>query len=444
MTHYPKGGAQSTTLHSRGSMPPLKDFIAGIDLPALVATYAGPGKHSGGKYLHQCPNPEHYDGHPSFSVFVGRGGVWQCHCLSQCGHIGDALDFVAWQLRCDKSEAVRKLREWAGQPAPLGNFTPKSAKPKHVAAAKHDPGYTVQDNAQALNDYLASRQWPREVVEAFGLQVVRLNRHEERNTLRVLHPFFEHKQGEWRATSWQARRLDNLTDRKWQTPLGGSLPLYNLRALDAQEVNAAVVCEGPADTVTAWLALRDLPSIAVVGVPGAQSLRSLTTAAAYFTGLAVIIAADNDTAGEEMTGKVAAALKSSASLLAAVCPPNEVNDLTDMAKAYGLDAVRQLLTKALPLRVPPSAPTTTPPGDEWAATWAMVVAQFPTAAMVCKVCAAPTPHTYCANCTALTKHANGKPVKWCKCDQCGEHSLAGHGKKCPRCGGSRVNCEVQP
>jgi DNA primase len=442
MKQYPNGGAQSTTMHSRGSLPPLNDLIDGIDLPALVATYAGPGKHSGGSWLHQCPNPEHPDASPSFSVFKGRNGQWLCGCLSQCGHVGNAFKFVQWLHKCDNAEAVRRLREFAGQAAPLPHRVAKKSKSKHVVAAqpkRPDPGFTVVNDAGALSAYLNSRQWPAEVVEAFGLQVVRLNRYEERNTLRVLHPFFEHKAGEWRATSWQGRRLDNVEEKKWLAPFGAALPLYNLRALDPQDIAAAVVCEGPADTVTAWLATRDIQGLAVVGVPGSQAWRAEW--AAYFEGLAVVIAGDNDKAGATFTDDVAGDLRPSASLLVAACPPEGVNDLTDMAKVHGLDAVRELLTKALPVRVPSIAPTTAPPGDLWAA----ISAAFPGSFTVCRACFAPTANAYCDKCTRMTRTGNGKPLRWAECDHCHEFSLAGHGTKCRRCGeGHRVACEVQP
>ena len=442
MTHYPTGGATSTTLQARGSMPPLRDFIAGIDLPQLVEHYAGPGKHSGGSYLFKCPNPEHYDAHPSFSVFTGKGGAWRCHCLSQCGDVGDALDFLAWQLRCDKSEALRTLREWAGQPNALPYSVAAKKVSKHVAQVKTDPGFTEVGDLAAMSDYLTARQWPAEVVEAFGLRIVRLNRASERDTVRVLHPFYEHRAGEWRATSWQARRLDNVSEVRWLGPLGGSLPLYNVRSLDADELTAAIICEGPADTVTAWLAVRDIPGIAVVGVAGSQAWRSQW--ADYFTGLAVVIAGDGDKAGEAFTAKVARDLHKGAAALLAACPPEGVNDLTDMAKAHGLQAVRQLLTKALPMQVPDFKPTTTPPGDASAQQWALITSHFTNAVTVCRVCKTPTPHAYCDKCSALTKSVNGKPVHWAQCDTCHEHSLAGHGKKCPRCKGSRLKVEVQP
>jgi hypothetical protein len=444
MKPYPNGGAlQAFATNSRGSLPPLKDLVAGIDLPALVAHYAGPGKHSGGKYLFQCPNPSHADSKPSFSVFTGRGGAWRCHCLSQCGHIGDALDFMRWQHGCETGEAVKRLREWANLPAPLPYLPKAKSKQAKASIDVQDPGYSVVNDAAAMAAYLASREWPTEVVEAFGLQVVRLNRPSESKTLRVLHPFTEYRAGEWRATSWQARRLDNAEEVRWLGPRNASLPLYNLRALDTETLSAVVVCEGPADTVTAWLATRGIEGLAVVGVAGAQAWRREWRD--YFAGVAVVIAGDNDPAGEAFTLKVANDLRGIAGTLIAACPPEGVSDLTDMAKAHGLDAVRTLLTEALPIEVPAITPTTTAPGDEWAAQWALLTAHFPTAFTVCKVCATPTPHAYCDKCSALTRRESSKPLRWAKCDHCGEHTVGGHGSKCRVCGeGHRVNCEVQP
>jgi len=444
MKPYPIGGAtQAFTSHIRGSLPPLKDLIAGIDLPALVAHYAGPGKHSAGNWQFHCPHSAHADSKPSFSVFTGRDGVWRCHCLSQCGHVGDALDFLQWLHGCETGEAVKRLREWAGQPAPLPHHPKAKSKQAKATIAVQDPGYAVVNDPAAMSGYLASRSWPTEVVQAFGLQVVRLNRASEAATLRVLHPFTEYRAGEWRETSWQARRLDNAEGTRWLGPRGASLPLYNLRALDTEALSAAVICEGPADTVSAWLATRDIAGLAVVGVAGSQAWRREWRD--YFAGLAVVIAGDNDAAGEAFTLKVATDLRGVASTLIAACPPAGVSDLTDMAKAHGLDAVRRLLTEVLPIEVPAITPTATPPLDAWAAQWALLTEHFTNAFTVCKVCAAPTPHAYCKKCSALTRRDNGKPVHWAKCDNCGEHTVGGHGSKCRICGdGYRVKCEVQP
>jgi hypothetical protein len=459
-------GMSSLAAYPGGSLPPLKDLIAGIDLPALVAAHTGPGKHSGGSWVFPCPNPAHPDTHASFSVFKGRGGVWLCHCLSQCDHIGDALEFLKWHYQCDTAEGVSRLRQFAGLPqvgthreksgkrgekhAPQfatsdetsagGIYTaPEKSKTKPVAAPQ-DPGYTVLNEPDTLNAYLNARQWPLEVVETFGLKVVRLNRNTEARTVRVLHPFTEWREGAWRETAWQARRIDNSSERRWLGPLNAPLPLYNLRGLDPAELRAVVVCEGVSDTVTAWLAVRDLEGVGVVGVPGAQAWRREW--AAYFTGLEVVIAGDNDKAGALFTAKVAAELRGVASSLIDACPAQEVNDLTDMAKAYGIDGVRGLLLGALKVSAPPQALPTTPPLDPVA----LVLEQFAGSFTVCRVCTTPTEHTYCTNCDALARVGRSKPVRWSHCDTCGEHSLGGNGRKCKRleCGGTFAVSEVRP
>jgi len=459
-------GKSSLASHPGGSLPPLKDLIAGIDLPALVAQHTGPGKHSGGSWLFPCPNPAHQDTHPSFSVFKGRGGVWLCNCLSQCDHIGDALEFVKWHYQCDTSEGARRLREFAGMPqlgahraksangtekhAPHfamsdesgagGTYTaPEKCKTKPVNAPQ-DPGYTVLNDTATLTAYLTSRQWPLEVVDAFGLKVVRLNRTAEAHTVRVLHPFTECRSGEWRETAWQARRVDNSSERRWLGPLKCPLPLYNLRGLDPAELRAVVVCEGVSDTVTAWLAVRDIPGVGVVGVPGALSWR--TEWAAYFTGLEVVLAGDNDKAGAKFTRDIAHHLRGVAASLVDACPAHEVNDLTDMAKVHGIDGVRGLLLGALKLTAAPQALPTTPPSDPLA----LVLEHFKGSHTVCRVCHSPTAHAYCVRCDKLTHRTNGKPVKWAHCDTCGEPSLGGNGKKCKRleCGGTFSVSEVRP
>jgi hypothetical protein len=420
----------------------LRDFIATIDLPALVTKYAGEGKHVAGKWLFTCPNPHHPDGKPSFSVFQGRDNLWRCGCLSACGHIGDALDFVQWVEHCDKSHGVAALRAFTGD-----HFTPtpqpkkaKKATPVPVpAGTEYEPAH---DDA-ALAAYLQARQWPTEVVEAFGLQVVR----DDRGTVRVLHPFVTYEGGQWVPTTWQARRVDSSRFIPWRTQRGATMPLYNVRALDSPHLRAVVVCEGPADTVTAWLALRGLDFVGAVGVAGAQAWKP--DFAAYFEGLAVVIAGDNDPAGEAFTYKVARDLQGVAGQLIAACPPHGVKDLGELHKAHGLEEVRRLLTSALPFTVAPLEVTgdeSTEEGRELAAVLRIFAGSF----TVCQVCAKPSHGlAYCTACATAARvggRSKDKPAKWVACDSCGEYALDRHRRKCSRaqCGGTFVVCEVQP
>jgi DNA primase len=451
MTTLPKGWAQSSLAPKSGGYAlPISDLIAQADLPALVAQYAGEGKHSAGRWLFACPHPGHADHSPSFSVFQGRDGKWRAHCLSQCGKVGDALAFVKWVEGCDGSEALRKLRAFMGGAYSL---PPRpAAKRKELDSfsdKRRDPGVSVLNDSEAMARYLASRGWPANVAEVFGLRIVQLNRRKERGIIRALHPFHDYEAGKLRECGWQARRLDNSGDARWLSPVNVTLPLYNMAALEAEGLTTAVLCEGPADTVTAWLATNDLPWLACVGVAGAQSWRDEW--AELFAGLRVVLAFDNDEAGETFTRRVAYSLRGHAAQLIAACPPRGCNDLGDLLKVSGVSAVRELLTASLPLTIPEAPPADAPAtaDDE---TWALILAAFPDARTVCRVCRNETEQqaAYCARCAQLTHFHQGGKVKrlpWLECDSCGEMSLgATKGKSCTRyaCEGSREVCEVQP
>jgi len=426
--------------HFGGSLPPMKDLIALVDLPALVAQYAGPGKRQGNRWVFCCPHPQHADGSPSFSVKLYPDGIWRAACMSQCGKVGDALSFVKWLEHCDDKTAADKLRAFIGQPQPVAHYyAPSKTKQLRSVAnelAKHDPGFTVRDNAEALAGYVAARGWTNEAAERFGLRVVTLNRKHETDNLRALHPFHDYDaNGKLCETAWQARRLDSVSEQRWLGPLGIQLPLYNLGALEADDITAAIICEGPADTVTAWQATKDLPGVACVGVAGVNGWRNEW--AELFSGLAVVIAADNDEAGERFTWQLARQLHGVASSLVGACPPAGTNDLTDMLRSCGLDQVRELLTTALP--------NVAPKVSDMAAH---VLSVFAGSFTVCAVCAKPTEGAYCQSCAKLTRPPTqrSKPYKWAACDKCGQHSLGGNAKSCWRfrCGGTFVTCEVQP
>ena len=316
-------------------LPPLRDLVASIDLSALVEKYAGACLRNGSRgYLFRCPNPSHPDTSPSFSVFTGAGGVQRCHCLSSCGHIGDALAFLKWLNNCDTKTAAQELRSFAGAaPLPKHDYARTQSKPRELVATA--PSGLVEDD-EAMASYLASRGWPASVVETFSLQVMR----DGHGIKRARHPFYSWIDGELLETGWQARRLDNSQELRWLGAKDTPLPLYNLAALDSDEITTAIICEGAADTITAHLATAHLDAYACVGVAGAMSWREEW--AQFFTGLRVIVATDNDAAGEKLLEKICNSLAGVALELIAACPTT--NDLSDMAKSEGLEAVTLLLT----------------------------------------------------------------------------------------------------
>lgn len=410
MTTLPEAGAKSKhTATTLLPLPPLRDLVASVDLSAIVEKYAGPGKRNGRGYLFQCPNPAHPDNSPSFSVFTNSKGVQVCHCLSQCGHIGDALAFLQWVNRCEVRDAADELRSFIGA-SPITPTLKTPSKPKTIRATQ--PSGIVSDTA-AMRDYLDARGWPEEVAASFGLQVM----HDYAGIKRVRHPFRSWLDGQLVETGWQARRLDNSQEMRWLGASGTSLPLYNLPALDADEITHAVICEGPADTITASLALAHLPAWACVGVAGSQSWRDEW--AQYFGGLSVVIATDNDEAGEKLHARIVASLSGVASVIMASRPVG--NDLTDMAKALGLEKVRDMLSGW------DTAEKHAPSCDMSALKVAGLI-EVPTITR-CKVCkqVAEAGARYCARC-ARTEEVSGQP--WRVCDECNTFALVELGRKC--------------
>ena len=240
---------------------------------------------------------------------------------------------------------------------------------------------------------------------------------DEYGTKRVRHPFYAWVEGELQEAGWQARRLDNAKELRWLGAKDTPLPLYNLPALDADDLTHAVICEGPADTITAALALSTLPGWACVGVAGATSWRDEW--AQFFAGLEVVIATDNDAAGEKLSARIAESLGGVASLIVAACPVG--NDLTDMAKAQSLEAVRELLAgwHIEEKHAPRSDIRSVEATDDF------IMRAFKS----CRVCQHKTEEgsRYCASCNR-TELTSGR--LWRVCDTCNTFALVELERKC--------------
>ena len=333
----------------------LGDLVAAVDLPALVEQRAGHGRQTGGRWVFHCPNPAHADTHPSFTVQRSRAGKWHARCQSQCDWHGDALDMLRWLDGGSVAEAADRLRAWLGQPQPV-RTSPTPARPHRPARQQHqvrsDNSRPIPDQVAAtvMGRYLTSRGWPDDTPALFGLSVVA----DRWGRPRVRHPFhaWDSTTQQWVVAAWQDRATGT-AQPKWMTPAGVRLPLYNVRALDSPTPLAAVViCEGPADTITAALALRDRPDMAAVGVAGANGWQSGW--AALLGDAVVLIAADPDTAGQNLTHAVLRDLGRPAVVLNLAA-----GDLTDTASQTGLAAVAELLTGSVAVREPDPTPPAT-------------------------------------------------------------------------------------
>lgn len=318
---------------------PLAELVALVDLPALVARYSGPGKGAGNKFTFRCPNPQHPDNTPSFTVERKGAGKWRAHCWSQCTWTGDALDLVCWLEGCDVLQGKEKLRAFMGlpasdiwvPPAQKQPAAPPTLKPQRPIAEQLQATRTPSPEMceQVLAKYLLWRGWPDDVVHHFGLSVVL----DDWGRVRVRHPFHEPTPEGRKVVAWQDRAKGDALP-KWIGPEGVALPLYNLDAL-TDEVRAVVICEGPADTISATVALHQSahPRIIAVGVAGTGAWRH--DWAHLFAGRRVLTAADSDTAADKLREAVEESLRPVALSLQHLLLPKEVKDLTDWCLQCG-------------------------------------------------------------------------------------------------------------
>jgi 5S rRNA maturation endonuclease (ribonuclease M5) len=151
-----------------------------------------------------------------------------------------------------------------------------------------------------MSRYLTSRSWGIEAVMLFNLEVREYPNHEPR----IRHPFYSaDTTGEWLLTYWQDRAAFPCANKdRWRSPASGVPTLFNLPALEDKKLDSVVICEGPADTISASLLLQG-SHMAAIGVPGVNAWRSEYEP--LFRGLNVVVAADNDEAGRTLEQRIA-------------------------------------------------------------------------------------------------------------------------------------------
>lgn len=395
----------------------LSDLIAGVDLPAMVEARTGPGRCSGGRWTFPCPNPDHHDRSPSFTVSADRRGRWRWRCWSQCGRDGDALDLLVWLDGLTTAEAAERIRQQTGKIDLPSRPKPKPSPPRPTVAVE-TATRVVPDAvaARVMADHLESRGWPPAAAERFGLTVVA----DRWGRLRIRYPFHGWTGSRWEVVSWQDRATSPDQRPKWLTPAGVTLPPFGWKALDTEAVvTGLVICEGPADAITATMALDGRPDLVAVGVPGANGWRPGWSEMLADVE-AVVIAADPDEAGQKLVSTVLAALDRPAVVL-----DLSAGDLTETAKSRGLAAVADLLTAAVALTAHGKIPESDHPGTS--------------EPVPDPVEAAPLWVTY------LDLERLG-PNRWRCCDRCGRESLTTVGKRCylsPGCEGRYVEIERQ-
>lgn len=323
-------------------LEPLSELVARVDLGTLVEHYSGAGRKVGARILYTCPNPAHPDRHPSFDVRRDPDGTERGRCRSACAWSGDALDLVQWVEGFDRSRAIDWLRTWTGTPDPARSRPTRPAPtPKPLAPLPETKPVPADAAGRIMAGYLASRGWPTEAEARYGLSVVSCRKSRR---ARVRHPFYVPGPEGLVLASWQDRATwDASRSDRWDSPAGRPLPPWNVTALEADDVTAAVICEGPADGITADLALSGLAGPAVVGIPGVNGWRDEW--APMFAGLLVVLVADNDDAGRKFRDRITPQLSEVAQVRTVDIAT--AKDLSALCAASGLEAVRRLLLTAL-------------------------------------------------------------------------------------------------
>lgn len=373
--HTPGGSATPAERFTE----PLSALVERADLPSIVERYAGPGRRAGDRFTFSCPNPEHPDRRPSFVVSRDPRGRWRGRCFSQCdtGSL-DALALVMWLDRiAEAGEGANRLRELMGEPIPVraGRGVTRYGDPKcqRCWRAVLSPGSLCsmcrafqaqterktearemtppEDTAPTLAEpegsdllrrYCEARGWDLATAERFRLRPVR----GWQGHPAIRHPYLVPNANGEPVTVWWQDRHRSSAPVSWMAPARSTPIPYNLGSLHGDEITAVVICEGPADTITASVVLGDRPDIAVIGVPGSQAWRDGWRH--LVTGLRVIVATDADPAGDMLADRIGSSVDGR---IIRYRPAH--GDLTDTVAEVGREAVREALLHALgPLPAP--------------------------------------------------------------------------------------------
>ena len=100
-----------------------------ITLPDLLARYGVELQKDGAGYKGLCP--VHNENTPSFTVYIGKSGDWECYCFG-CGFGTDHIDVIKEIDCCTTGEAINRLAEIVGGVQPDSRPQPRGRKEKPV------------------------------------------------------------------------------------------------------------------------------------------------------------------------------------------------------------------------------------------------------------------------------------------------------------------------
>lgn len=317
------------------------------NLVAIVGSYITL-KPEGSRYVALCPFHQEKSG--SFKIEKGQN-TWRCY---GCSEHGDAIDFVQKYENISKTDALKRVAEFAGIQVVADRPTAVSPKPAAMPAAK-----------QASPKKTAAFH-PKKLIESYdyqnrdgslAYQVMRFHEQPvENNGTKYKKHFsqrYEHADGSWvwgitegyfvkRETGWYSTKLRADAEAS-EIPAGAVLfpaverLLWKLPAVAA--ASEVLITEGERDAQT----LTALGLVATTASGGSQApwLESFTH---ELTGKRVIIFPDNDAPGEKYGRLVEKALNGKAAELLYVQMPSGFKDVTEYVEAgHTADDIRSLI-----------------------------------------------------------------------------------------------------
>lgn len=357
--------------------PSLEEFKAQLPLADIVGRWVKLVRR-GREFIGLCPF--HQEKSPSFNVVEDKGFY---HCFG-CGAHGNAIDFVMQVERLEFGEAIERVAELAGIPAPRrrGPEQPKVEPGLYEANAAAAVWFAARLQGESGGEaraYLERRGLDRDAIRAFRIGWAPADRRGLLASLtgqgfseamlieaglalasehggdtfarfreRVMFPIADVKE---RIVGFGGRALGDLKPKYLntaETPLfsKGRL-LYNLaraRPL-AQNQKLIVVAEGYMDVIA--LDRAGLPAVAPLGTAiGEEQLALLWRSVP-----APVICLDGDAAGMRAAWRAAERaapmLTADRTLRFAVLPQGE--DPDSLSRAQGVDALRAVVQGAEPL-----------------------------------------------------------------------------------------------
>jgi putative DNA primase/helicase len=255
-----------------------------------------------------CPHPDHADKNPSFNVYLADSGDYKWKCFSCPGSPnGDVIDFISWHRGVSKGEAITILKSYNGNG--VHHSSPQKTTKKPTACSL--------DQIKTLyNQLIRDDKVLKYFQDKYGLSLETI----EKNLLGYQGDHYvisiEIEPGKWTFKEHKGIQLK-----------GSQVSLYPSAVIN-EGLPFIIITEGEFKA----LLLNQYGFPAVSGTGGANTWKKEWNA--FFAGLNVVLAYDNDEPGRQGSLRVAQSLRDTAKTVKAIQWPammdgKDRKDVTD-------------------------------------------------------------------------------------------------------------------